>query len=63
VTQPHLITGLHGMRGLDPYPVDPDVPGSAGTGRCRAGPGQSYRPDPAVHPPSLITCHSATVMR
>lgn len=26
VAQPHLITGPHWMRGLDPYPVDPDVP-------------------------------------
>jgi hypothetical protein len=57
--QPHLITGLHGMRGLDPYPVDPDVPGSAGTGGGRAGAGQPHRPDPAIYPPSLITCHSA----
>jgi hypothetical protein len=55
--QPHLITGPYGMRGLDPYPVDPDVPGPAGIGRGRAGLGQSHRPDPAVHPPSLITCH------
>src|SRR5579862_870211 len=59
VMQPHLITGPYGMRGLDPYPVDPDVPGPAGTGRGRAGPGQPHRPDPAVHPPSLITCHPA----
>jgi hypothetical protein len=59
VVQPHLITGPDGMRGLDPYPVDPDVPGPAGTGRGRAGPGQPHRPDPAVHPPVLITCHSA----
>jgi hypothetical protein len=63
VTQPHLITGPHGVRGLDSYPVDPDVPGPAGAGRGRAGPGQPHRPDPAVHSPSLITCHSATVMR
>ena len=61
--QPHLVTGPHGMRGLDPDPVDPDVPGPAGNGRGRAGPGQPHRPDPAVHPPSLITCHPATVMR
>ena len=59
VAQPYLVTGLYGMRGLDPYPVDPDVPGPAGTGRGRAGPGQPHRPDPAVHPPSLITGHSA----
>ena len=57
--KPHLITGPYGMRGLNPYPVDPDVPGPAGTGRGRAGPGQPHRPDPAVHPPSLIACHSA----
>lgn len=61
--QPHLITGPHGMRGLYPDPVDPDVPGPAGNGRSRTGPGKPHRPDPAVHPPSLITCHSATVMR
>jgi hypothetical protein len=59
---PHLITGPHGMRGLYPDPVDPDVPGPAGNGRSRPGPGQPNRPDPAVHPPSLITCHPATVM-
>lgn len=59
VAQPHLITGPYGMCGLDPYPVDPDVPGPAGTRRGRAGPGQPHRPDPAVHPPSLITRHSA----
>ena len=59
VAQPHLITGPYGMRGLDPHPIDPDVPGPAGTGRGRAGLGQPYRPDPAVHPPGLITCHSA----
>jgi hypothetical protein len=59
VAQPYLITSPYGMRGLDPHPVDPDVPGAAGTGRGRAGPGQPHRPDPAVHPPSLITCHSA----
>jgi hypothetical protein len=28
--QPHLITGPYGMRGLDPDPVDPHVPGPAG---------------------------------
>jgi hypothetical protein len=39
------------------------VPGPACTGRGRAGPGQPHRPEPAVHPPSLITCHPATVMR
>jgi hypothetical protein len=39
------------------------VPGPAGNGRSRTGPGQPHRPDPAVHPPSLITCHLATVMR
>jgi len=61
VMQPHLITGPYGVRGLDPYPVDPDVPGPAGTGRGRTGPGQPHRPDPAVHPPSLITCHSANL--
>jgi hypothetical protein len=33
------------------------VPGPAGTGRGRTGRGQPHRPDPAVHPPSLITCH------
>ena len=59
VMQPHLITGPDGVRGLDPYPVDPDVPGPAGTRRGRTGPGQPHRPDPAVHPPSLITCHPA----
>ena len=61
--QPHLITGPYGVRGLDADPVDPDVPGPAGNGCGRAGPGQPHRPDPAVHPPSLITCHPATVMR
>src|SRR5581483_817132 len=73
--QPHLITGPHGMRGPDPDPVDPYVPGPAGSGRGRPGLGQPHRPDPAVHPsglttPSglitlsgLITCHPATVMR
>jgi hypothetical protein len=40
--QPHLIADLHGMRGLDAYPVDPDVPGPAGTGRGRTGPGQPH---------------------
>jgi hypothetical protein len=35
------------------------VPGPAGTGRSRTGPGQPHRPDPAVHPPRLITCHPA----
>src|ERR1035441_1602891 len=64
LAQPHLITGPDRMRGLDPRPVDPDVPGPAGTGRGRAGPGQPHRPDPAVHSPArLITCHSATLMR
>ena len=61
--QPHLITGPYGMRRLDPDPVDPDVPSPAGNGCGRAGPGQPHRPDPAVHPPSLITCHPANVMR
>src|SRR6195256_181356 len=28
--QPHLVPGPYGMRGLDPVPVDPDVPGPAG---------------------------------
>ena len=55
--QPHLVTGPYGMRGLDPDAVDPDVPGPAGTRRGRTGRGQPHRPDPAVHPPSLITCH------
>jgi hypothetical protein len=55
--QPHLITGPHGMRRLDPDPVDPDMPGPAGTRRGRAGRGQPHRPDPAVDAPSLITCH------
>src|SRR5271170_5038891 len=59
VVQPHFITGPYGMGGLDPHPVDPDVPGPAGTGRGRTGPGQPHRPDPAVHPPSLLTCHPA----
>src|ERR1035438_1513648 len=64
LAQPHLITGPDRMRGLDPRPVDPDVPGPAGTGRGRAGPGQPHRPDPAVHSPArLITCHAATLMR
>jgi hypothetical protein len=63
LAEPHLITGPDRMRGLDPHPVDPDVPGPAGTGRGRAGPGQPHRPDPAVHPSRLITGHSATVMR
>jgi len=63
LAQPHLVTGLDRMRGLDPCPVDPDVPGPAGTRRGRTGPGQPHRPDPAVHPPRLLTCHSATVMR
>jgi hypothetical protein len=62
-TQPHLITGPYDMRGLDPHAVDPDMPGAARTGRGRAGPGQPHRPDPGVHPPGLITCHSATVIR
>jgi hypothetical protein len=57
--QPHLITSPDGMRGLDPDPVDPDMPSPAGNRRGRAGPGQPHRPDPAVHPPSLITCHPA----
>jgi len=51
------------MRGLDPDPVDPDVPGPAGTGRGRTGRGQPHRPDPAVHPRSLITRHPQTVTR
>jgi len=42
VAQPHLITGPYGMRGLDPYPIDPDVPGPACTGRGRTGPGQPH---------------------
>ena len=63
LAQPHLITGPDRMRGFDPDPVDPDVPGPAGAGRGRAGLGQPHRPDPAVHPPRLITGHSATVMR
>jgi hypothetical protein len=42
VAQPHLITRPHGMRGLNPYPVDPDMPGPAGTGRGRAGSGQPH---------------------
>jgi len=63
LAQPHLITGPDRMRGLDPHPVDPDVPGPASTGRGRAGLGQPHRPDPAVHPSCLITGHSATVMR
>jgi hypothetical protein len=45
----------NGTRGLDPYPVDPDVPGPAGTGRGQAGLGQPHRPDPAVHPPAPLT--------
>jgi AcrR family transcriptional regulator len=60
--QPHLVTDPYGMCGLDPDPIDPDVPGPAGNGRGRTGPGQPHRPDPAVHAPSLITCHLATVM-
>jgi hypothetical protein len=59
VAQPYLITGPYGMSGLDPHPVDPDVPGPAGTGRGRTGPGQPHRPEPAVYPPGLITCHPA----
>jgi hypothetical protein len=59
VAQPHLIAGPYGMRGLDSYPVDLDVPGPAGTRRGRAGPGQPHRPDPAVHPPRLIISHPA----
>jgi hypothetical protein len=39
VKQPDLITGPYGMRRLDPYPIDPDVPGPAGTGGGRTGPG------------------------
>src|SRR5262249_10196805 len=54
VAQPPLITGPYGMRGLDAEPVDPEVPGPAGNGCGRAGPGQPHRPDPAVHPRSLI---------
>ena len=42
VAQPYLITGPYGMRGLDPYPVDPDVPGPAGTGGGRTGFGQPH---------------------
>ena len=42
LAQPHLITGPHRMRGLDPHPVDSDVPGPAGTGRGRAGLGQPH---------------------
>ncbi len=61
--QPDLITGPHAMRGLDPDPADPDVPGPAGNGRSRTRPGQPHRPDPAARPPSLITRHPATVMR
>src|SRR5215470_2871378 len=38
--QPHLVTGPYGMRGLDPVPVDPDVPGPAGSRRGRASSGQ-----------------------
>src|SRR4029077_20940696 len=45
-TQPHLVTGPHGMRGLDPDPVAPDVPGPAGNRCGRTGLGQPYRPDP-----------------
>src|ERR1035438_2091255 len=54
LAQPHLITGPDRMRGLDPRPVDPDVPGPAGTGRGRAGPGQPHRPHPAVHSPAPL---------
>jgi len=42
LAQPHLITGPDRMRGLDPHPVDPDVPGPAGTGRGRACLGQPH---------------------
>jgi hypothetical protein len=63
LSQPHLIAGPDRMCGLDPQPVDPHVPGPAGTGRGRAGLGQPHRPDPAVHPSRLIIGHSATVMR
>src|SRR3981081_2562924 len=63
VAEPHLITGPDQMRGLDPRPVDPDVPGLAGTGRDRAGLGQPDRPEPAVHPSRLTPGHPATVMR
>ena len=62
LAQPHLVTGPDRMRRLDPGPVDPDVPSPAGTRRHRAGLGQPHRPDPAVHPPRLITGHSATLM-
>src|SRR5271166_1515121 len=48
LAQPHLVTGLDRMRGLDPGSVDPDMPGLAGTGCGRAGLGQPHRPDPAV---------------
>ena len=63
LAQPYLITGPDRMRGLDPQPVDPDVPGAAGTGRRRAGLDEPHRPDPAVHPSRLIIGHPATVMR
>jgi len=63
LAQPHFVTSPDRMRGLDPHPVDPDVPAPAGAGCGRSGPGQPHRPDPAVHPSRQITCHSATVMR
>ena len=63
LAEPHLIAGPDQVRGLDPHPVDPDVPGPAGSGTGRAGLDQPDRPDPAVHPPRLIVCHPATVMR
>jgi hypothetical protein len=63
LAQPYLVTGPDRVRRLDPRPVDPDVPGPAGTGRGWAGPGQPHRPDPTVYPPRLIPCHSATLMR
>ena len=34
--QPRLVPGPYGMHGLDPDPVDPDVPGPAGNRRGRA---------------------------
>ncbi len=37
--------------------------GPTGNGRSRTGPDQPHRPDPAVHTPSRVTCHPATVMR
>ncbi len=61
--QPYLITSLHGVCGLDPFPVDSHVARSAGGGRGRAGAGQPHRPDPAVHPPGLLSCHPVTLMR